>query len=156
MVWLNTLHMHSIQPCYPSQNPVQDEFYACVHMDDDVLQNRNRSYSGQPSGTLRPCARSLTCRIRPRQRRLSLLPMQRLVGESVALSVAVTDPDFGDSWTYEWSESDATMRGGAFSDASAADTAYTPAADGTVVVQVRVTDDAGQATTAVHTISVTP
>ena len=67
----------------------------------------------------------------------------------------MTDPDYGDSWTYSWSESDATMRGGTFSDETAAETAYTPSSDGTVVVQVRVTDDAGQSVVAIHTISVT-
>ena len=81
--------------------------------------------------------------------------MQRTVGEPVALSVTVADPDYGDSWTYAWSESDATLSGGTFSEPSAQDTAYTPAADGTVVVQVRVIDDAGQSSVASHPISVT-
>ena len=82
-------------------------------------------------------------------------PDAALVGDPVTLSVAVADPDYGDSWTYQWSESDATQRGGIFLEPSAPDTAYTPAGDGTVVVQVRVTDDAGQSVVASHPISVT-
>ena len=153
-VWLNTLHMHSIQPCYPRSGSVQDEFYACVYMDDDV-DNRNRIF--RTVERYAPAVREILDLPNPTTPTAVITaPDEALVGAEVALSVAVTDPDFGDSWTYAWSESDATMRGGTFSDASAPDTAYTPAGgDGTVVVQVRVTDDAGQSSVASHPISVT-
>ena len=40
-VWLNTLHMHSIQPCYLSRDSLQDDIHACVHMDDDASSHAN-------------------------------------------------------------------------------------------------------------------
>ena len=149
-IWLNTLHMHSIQPCTSGN---VSPYYACVHMDDD---GGNRARIFRTEKLYEPAVRDILDLPNPTTPTAVVsAPDAALVGEEVALSVAVTDPDYGDTWTYEWSESDATMRGGTFSEPSASETAYTPAADGTVVVQVRVTDDAGQSVVAAHPINVT-
>ena len=67
----------------------------------------------------------------------------------------MTDPDYGDSWTYAWIESSATMNGGTFGDAAAAETTYTPAIAGTVILSLTVIDDAQQAVTVSHQVVVT-
>ena len=38
-------------------------------------------------------------------------PAVAVVGEAVTLMGEVTDPDYGDSWTYVWRESSASVRG---------------------------------------------
>ena len=155
IVWLNTDHMHSIQPCrYGRGQSASVEIYACAHMDDEQ-SNVNRIFRSVK--LFAPAVREVLDLPNPTTPTAVITaPDAALVGTPVTLSVSVADPDYGDTWTYAWSESDATMRGGTFSDASAADTVYTPAGgDGTVVVQVRVTDDAGQSVVASHPISVT-
>ena len=120
-VWLNTLHMHSIQPCYASRTALQDDFHACVHMDEDVGNLNQRIFRTQKKYA--PAVRDILDLPNPTTPTAVITaPDAATVGEPVALSVAVTDPDYGDSWTYEWSESDATMRGGTFSEPSAQDT----------------------------------
>ena len=153
-VWLNMAHMHSIQPCrYGRGQSASVELYACAHMDDDV-DNANRIFRSKK--LFAPAVREILDLPNPTTPAAVITaPDAALVGEPATLSVTVADPDYGDSWTYLWSESSATQSGGTFGDETATETTYTPAVDGTVVVQVRVTDDAGQSSVASHPISVT-
>ena len=82
-------------------------------------------------------------------------PEAATVGEPITLTAEVTDPDFGDSWTYQWRESSATMNGGTFGDFEAATTTYTPAMVGTVFVSLTVADNAQQFVTVSHQVTVT-
>ena len=152
IVWLNTLHMHSIQPCYPPVS-VQDDFYACVHMDDDV-DNRNRIF--RTAKRYAPAVRDILNLPNPTTPSAVISgPVTATVGTPVTLTATVTDPDFGDSWTFVWREYSATLRGGVFGTPTAAETTYTPTQAGGVDVLVLVTDDAGQEGTTPHPITVT-
>ena len=155
-VWLNLRHMHSIEACHISRiAPDDTPKAACVHMDDDEVGPGQRSFRSKKP--FKQAVRDILSLPNPTTPAAVITaPDVATVGAPVTLSVTVVDPDYGDTWTYLWSESDATMRGGTFSAASASETSYTPAGgDGTVVVQVRVTDDAGQSSVASHPISVT-
>ena len=154
VIWLNTLHMHSIQPCYPSSGLVQDEFYACVHMDGHRQGNYNRVF--RTAERYAPAVRDILSLPNPTWPSAVISgPVTATVGTPVTLTATVTDPDYGDSWTYAWIESSSTMNGGTFGDATAAETTYTPAMVGTVVLWVLVLDDAQQSVSVSHQMVVT-
>ena len=151
--WLNTLHMHSIQPCYPAFGSVQDEFYACVHMDDDA-SNSNRIF--RTAERYAPAVREILNLPNPTTPAAVVSgPDAATVGEPITLTVEVTDPDFGDSWRYYWRESSATMNGGTFDTRTQPTTIYTPAITGAVILAVTVVDDAQQSVIVTHQVTVT-
>ena len=99
-VWLNMAHMHSIQPCRAGPYPdVSAEIYACAHMDDDDVDNNQRIFRSVK--LFAPAVRDILDLPNPTTPTAVITaPDAALVGTPVTLSVAVTDPDFGDSWTY--------------------------------------------------------
>ena len=142
VTWLNLRHMHSLQPCYARFRPEpDDDIVACIHMDGHVPGNYNRLFHSR-----KPYAQAVRDILSlPNPTWPSAVisgPVTATVGTPVTLTATVTDPDYGDSWTYAWIESSATMNGGTFGDATAAVTTYTPAMVGTVILWVLVLDDA--------------
>ena len=147
--WLNLRHMHSIQPCNTA-----DGVHACVHMDADEVHNNPRIF--RSLRLYHQAVRDILSLPNPTTPTAVVSgPDAAMVGEPITLTVEVTDPDYGDSWTYQWSESSATMNGGTFGDFQAATTTYTPAMVGTVIVALRVIDDAQQFVTVSHQVTVT-
>ena len=155
--WLNLRHMHSIEPCRaPSRDhpTFPEATYACIHMDGHVAGNYNRIFR---SLKLYPQAvRDILSLPNPTWPSAVISgPVTATVGTPVTLTATVTDPDYGDSWTYAWIESSSTMNGGTFGDATAAVTTYTPAMVGTVILWVLVLDDAQQSVSVSHQVVVT-
>ena len=151
-VWLNLRHMHSIQQCHRGR-VVEGPLLACVHMDDDDVHGNSRIFRSRKHFT--QAVRDILSLPNPTTpAAVVTAPDVATVGTPITLSVAVADPDYGDSWAYSWGESPATVKGGTFDAQAEPETSYTPASPGVVIVQVTVTDDADQAATASHRVTV--
>ena len=154
-VWINLRHLHSIDHCYhPYHLPPGNPALACMIMDGQRSGEQNRTLrSAKP---YKQAVRDILSLPNPTTPMATVTgPATATVGTPVTLTVEVTDPDYGDSWTYAWSESSATMNGGTFGDFQAATTTYTPAIAGTVILSLTVADDAQQAVTVTHQVVVT-
>ena len=111
IVWLNMAHLHSIEPC---QVPDASGPHACAIMDGHQSGYNSRLFRSVK--LYAPAVRYILDLPNPTTPAAVITaPDAALVGDPVALSVTVADPDYGDTWTYEWSESDATLSGGTFS-----------------------------------------
>lgn len=144
-MWLNTDHIHRIIPCAaPSiiqPNPNTD-IRACIQMDGHEAGTR-REYRTDAQYAL--AVRHVLNLSNPTTPSGSVSgPVTATVGEPVTLTATVVDPDYGESWTYNWAESSATRNGGSFSDPVGMVTDYTPAMAGTVIIWLQITDSAGQ------------
>ena len=154
-VWINLRHLHSIDHCYhPYHLPPGNPALACMIMDGQRSGQQNRTLrSAKP---YKQAVRDILSLSNPTTPTAVVAgPATATVGTPVTLTVEVTDPDYGDSWTYVWRESSASVRDGVFGTPTDAETTYTPTQAGVVVVQVLVTDDAGQEGMTPHSITVT-
>ena len=141
-MWLNVDHMHRIYPCSISRDP-DALIQACIMMADHVPGSINRDY--RVEGPYEQAVRHVLNLPNPTTPSGSVSgPVTATVGEPVTLTATVVDPDYGESWTYNWAESSATRNGGVFSAPVGRVTDYTPAMAGTVIIWLQITDSAGQ------------